>query len=334
MSSSLYIDRKGITLKMQNDALLFYECNERIATIPLAPIDRIYLYGDVTLTASILAKLGELGIGVICLSGRKHLPTLLMSCPHNDAKMRISQYKLSLDPIFCLQFAKKIIKLKLINQKNFIKIVLDKNSLRHGDITKIFNEIDLLIKKIPNQETLASLRGLEGRCATLYFQTLQYYLPSHLNFRGRNRQPPRDPFNAGLSLGYTLLQSQIVLSLYGCGLDPFIGFYHQIDFGRESLACDLIELFRVLYDQWLIDCFKQKILRVEDFSTTPNGCFLGKAGRIRFYTEFEHGKETWNTLITQSCQEVARVVRQLEVNSDFNTILEGFYLNQLSTLQN
>ncbi|MBF4102499.1 hypothetical protein INT80_05455 [Gallibacterium anatis] len=28
--------------------------------MPLAPIDRIYLYGDVTLTATILAKLGEI----------------------------------------------------------------------------------------------------------------------------------------------------------------------------------------------------------------------------------------------------------------------------------
>lgn len=42
MSNSLYIDRKGITLKLQNGALLFYENNERIATVPLAPIDRIY----------------------------------------------------------------------------------------------------------------------------------------------------------------------------------------------------------------------------------------------------------------------------------------------------
>jgi CRISPR-associated protein Cas1 len=41
-----------------------------------------------------------------------------------------------------------------------------------------------------------------------------------------------------LSLSYTLLHAEAVLALYGAGLDPFVGFYHALDFGRESLACD------------------------------------------------------------------------------------------------
>ncbi len=45
------------------------------------------------------------------------------------------------------------------------------------------------------------------------------------------------------------------LGLYGSGLDPYIGFYHQLDYSRESLACDVVELFRGLYDAWSVDCF-------------------------------------------------------------------------------
>ncbi|MBF4102501.1 CRISPR-associated endonuclease Cas1 [Gallibacterium anatis] len=45
------------------------------------------------------------------------------------------------------------------------------------------------------------------------------------------------------------------MGLYGSGLDPYIGFYHQLDYSRESLACDVVELFRGLYDAWSVDCF-------------------------------------------------------------------------------
>ena len=41
--SSLYIDRKGTEIKLSGEALVCYENGERIGTIPLAPIERIYL---------------------------------------------------------------------------------------------------------------------------------------------------------------------------------------------------------------------------------------------------------------------------------------------------
>lgn len=106
--SSLYIDRKGTALKLSGEALVCYENNERIGTIPLAPIERIYLKGDVTLQASLLAQLGERNIGVICLSGRKNIPSLFLAQPHNDAERRLAQYGLANDDAFCLAFAKKL----------------------------------------------------------------------------------------------------------------------------------------------------------------------------------------------------------------------------------
>ena len=82
--SSLYIDRKGTEIKLNGEALVCYENGERVGTIPLAPIERIYLKSDVTVQASLLAKLGEKGIGIIFLSGRKNTPTLFLAQPHNE----------------------------------------------------------------------------------------------------------------------------------------------------------------------------------------------------------------------------------------------------------
>jgi CRISPR-associated protein Cas1 len=38
-----------------------------------------------------------------------------------------------------------------------------------------------------------------------------------------------------------LLHFEAVRMAHAAGLDPLLGFYHRPAFGRESLACDLIE---------------------------------------------------------------------------------------------
>lgn len=291
--SSLYINRKGTEIKLSGEALVCYENGERVGTIPLAPIERIYLKSDVTVQASLLAKLGERGIGIIFLSGRKNTPTLFLSKPHNDAFRRLNQYELARNEPFCLAFAKKLMLLKCVTQKNWLwqashartdkKMVLEEKAV----------ELDGLIAKINHQTSIASLRGIEGRAASVYFTALSLYLPPALRFEGRNRRPPRDPFNAVLSLTYTLVHSEAVLAIYGAGLDPYIGFYHALDFGRESLACDLIEPLRPLIDNWCLGLFRQEILREEYFSNTQEGCSLGKTGRVKFYQTYEKAVSNW-----------------------------------------
>lgn len=308
--SSLYIDRKGATLKLDNNALICYKNGQRIGTIPLAPVERIYIKGDVTLQASLLAKLGERGIGIICLSGRKNTPTLFMNKPHNDAARRIAQYQLSQNEQFCLTFAKKLIQFKLSTQKDWLWQAANKRIDKTIYLAPKAKEIKELINKTCLQTNLASLRGIEGKAAFHYFAALSAYLPNSLHFQGRNRRPPKDPFNAVLSLTYTLLHSEVVLASYGAGIDPYIGFYHSLDFGRESLACDLIEPLRPLADNWLLGCFRQQVLREEHFSTTNEGCLLGKTGRVNFYIEYEKQVEIWRKILTQNCQDLSFILKQ------------------------
>lgn len=93
-------------------------------------------------------------------------------------------------------------------------------------------------------------------------------LPPALGFTGRNRRPPRDPANACLSLGYTLLHAEAVTAAQAAGLDPLLGFYHRPAFGRESLASDLIEPLRAEVDAWVAALFRDRALR-EDHFTRP-----------------------------------------------------------------
>ena len=46
---------------------------------------------------------------------------------------------------------------------------------------------------------------------------------------GRNRRPPRDPVNAMLSLGYSLLAKDLTVACYAVGFDPYVGIRSNLD---------------------------------------------------------------------------------------------------------
>jgi len=309
--TSLYVDRRGVTLKADGEALVFYENGERVGTVPLAPLSRVFLRGDVTLSSSLLGKLGERGIGVVVLSGRKAEPTMLLGRPHNDAARRVAQYRLSLDANFCLRFSRAIVEAKLMAQAAFLAERRDVELQPRYLLTLSLRRLDGAIAAVDAQASAASLRGLEGAGAAAYFEGFRDLLPERLKFHSRNRRPPKDPVNAVLSLGYTLLHAEAVLALYGAGLDPFIGFYHAMDFGRESLACDVVEPLRVEVDRHALMLFRTEKLRVDDFSQTDGACLLGKAGRTRFYAEWEPVAERLRKQLGESVADVATAIGQM-----------------------
>ncbi len=303
--TSLYVDRRGVTLKADGEALVFYENGERVGTVPFAPLTRVFLRGDITLSSSLLGKLGERGIGVVILSGRKAEPTMLLGRPHNDAARRVAQYRLSQDKAFCLHFARGIVASKMCAQAAFLAERRDVEPQSRYMLTRSLTRIEKAINETGNQASFAALRGLEGAAAAAYFEGLGELFPERLHFSTRNRRPPKDPVNAVLSLGYTLLHSEAVLALYSAGFDPFIGFFHTIDFGRESLACDIVEPLRTEVDRHTFKLFRSEILRPEDFSNIDGGCFLGKAGRARFYAEWETLAERLRKQLNEAMNDLA-----------------------------
>jgi CRISPR-associated protein Cas1 len=306
--SSLYVDRKNVELKADGEALVFSENGERTGTVPMHPLSRVFLRGDVKLSSSLLGKLGEHGIGVIILSGRKGTPSLLLGRPHNDAARRINQYRLSLDADYCLRFSRAIVTAKLTGQLEFIRERKDASPMHRYPLNLCERRIENVIGQIDEQQSIAALRGQEGAAAAFYFEALGEIIPAKLNFHCRNRRPPRDPVNAMLSLTYTLLHAEAVLALHGAGLDPFIGFYHALDFGRESLACDVIEALRPQADRFVLALFRQETLSADDFSDTAAGCLLGKAGRGRYYAAYETQAEHFRRELDHAVLDIAAAI--------------------------
>lgn len=314
--TTLYVDRKGVSLRVDANTLVFEEAGARVGCVPLSPLERVILRGDVTLQASALGRLGELGIGVVVLSGRKAEPTLLMSRPHNDARRRLLQWQRAQDPDFRLGIARELLQRKLQAQQRLLLERAEADLMHRYELRTAASRVASSVKALESAEGLAALRGIEGAAAQAYFAGYQSLFAPSLNFSGRNRRPPRDPVNAVLSLGYTLLHAEAVLQAYAAGLDPFVGFLHDVDFGRESLACDLVEPQRAGVDRLVLRLFRERTLLPEHFRTVQDACLLGKAGREHFYRAWEPAVEGLRQALRTTCAALVQAIEAVPPAAD------------------
>ncbi len=286
---TLYIDRRGIDLSLDGRQLLLREPGRPPSHVPLSHLERIVLRGRATLGSRLLGALSEQGIAMVIINPR--WPGRSLSLPvraHKDAARRLAQYQRSLDEDWKARIAAIIVARKIRGQRNLLTKALARRPDQRHELTKgrrfLSQRLSHLGKQALNRETL---RGIEGAAALAYFKAYGSLFPASLDFTGRNRRPPRDPVNVCLSLAYTLLNADAVLAIQSAGLDPMLGFYHDTAYGRDSLACDVIEPLRPAIDEWVWGLFRERSLRVDHFSPQQGACLLQKAGRKVFYTEWE-----------------------------------------------
>ena len=78
-----------------------------------------------------------------------------------------------------------------------------------------------------------------------------------------------DEINALLNYGYAVLESMIRKTINSIGLDPSIGYLHDIAPSKHPLVYDLQELFRYVIDYSVIELLETKPKK-SDFIVTEN----------------------------------------------------------------
>lgn len=124
-----------------------------------------------------------------------------------------------------------------------------------------------MMEKIVQAEGIEQLMGFEGQAAAHYFQVFpELIIRSEIQMQGRSRRPPRDPVNAALSFGYSILTRIMESAVLTVGLDPYTGFLHQARPNLPAMVLDLIEEFRpVIVDSLVLRLFNKGQLKVGDF---------------------------------------------------------------------
>lgn len=118
--STLYIDRNNVELHYDNQTLVVYEDDKLITRILLVAINRLFIYGDVNINSKLINRLSDNKIGIVFIGGRSREPKMFFNSPHNDARIRINQYRCSLDQDFCIEFSQRIIQEKINSQQNIL----------------------------------------------------------------------------------------------------------------------------------------------------------------------------------------------------------------------
>ncbi|MCX7770465.1 MAG: CRISPR-associated endonuclease Cas1 [Proteobacteria bacterium] len=283
---TLFIDRKDLYVKLDGNTLAFYVNGKKEGSVPITPLKRVVIVGNITLEANVLSKLASENISVIFLSGKNlRFCGMLHGSLHNNAIIRIRQYEKS-KTSFAREFALNIVTHKIRNQINFLKDLIELRQDLRSEFISTIKVMEGIEKNIfERKPDIESLRGYEGSSASAYFSAFTKIFPPSLNFEGRNKRPPQDPVNAMLSLCYTILHFEMVREIELNGLDPTVGFYHSFEYGRESLACDFVEPFRIEADRFVWELFRTRQFTQEDFTYEEegSGCYLKKAGRAKFY---------------------------------------------------
>lgn len=307
---AIYVDRRDADLDFDAGALAVRLADGTLTRIPLAGAERVVVRRAGRISLRLLASLGERGVGLLVLGGRKGEPRAhLLGAPHGDAIVRLGQFALAAEPVRALTVARFAVRGKLGGHVDFLRRAVTERPDRRKALNEAVSEIEALAARLGGVATVDVLRGLEGAAAASFYRGFVPLFPDALHFAGRNRRPPRDPVNACLSLAYTLLHAEAVRAAWVAGLDPFVGFLHAPVPGRESLAADLLELCRPAADGWVWHLFRTRTLRLDHFTTADGACLLGKAGRAAFYESYETVAKTERRRLRHAAALIARAAR-------------------------
>lgn len=155
-----------------------------------------------------------------------------------NSPLRIAQYRAFFDPEQRLNLARGFVLGKLAN----LRITLVRKARRNEQpkLKKAIERLKAAERSNKTATTLDAVRGHEGEGSTAYFPVLNELLLSSgktqegFSFEKRVRRPPKDPVNALLSFGYTLLSNDLMTAVNIVGFDPYIGYLHAEKYGRPA----------------------------------------------------------------------------------------------------
>lgn len=263
---AVYIISNFGKLSKKGDTLIF-ECKDYTSTIFPFRTEELVFVGKVDITAAALSVIMRHQIDTVFLSSNGKFNGKLTFSEKKNVFLRIKQYKMLENNDARLNFSKQIASCKLKNQITYLYRMNRKNKMDSDIISNAISKMKTLLPYIEQATDIQQIRGYEGIGAKSYFSAFgKDIIQDWAVFKGRSRNPPRDNVNAVLSFLYTLLYQRVDATIEAEDLDPYIGMYHELDYGKRTLSFDLMEEFRVpIVDTVTISLFNLGILDKDDF---------------------------------------------------------------------
>jgi len=213
---------------------LFCKRDDGVVSVPIEDITIIILETpQATITSSLLAELQEQNVVLITCNG-KHMPNgmLLPLLPHSRVS-EVAFLQNQWSSPFRKRCWQKIVKAKINNQARSLEI-----SGRKSVST---------LRQMARRVQSGDPKNREAQAAREYWSSLM----GDGFVRGAT-----DFANNALNYGYMVLRAVVARSLVSYGLLPCFGLHHDNNLNAFNLADDILEPFRPMVDQAVMNILK------------------------------------------------------------------------------
>ena len=297
-SRPLYVNTQGLRVGKSGSVLRIKEQAKLVQEARINEICQVNLMGNIQITTQAVQGLCQSGVPICYFSQGGWFYGVTTGMNTKNVMLRRSQFVLADQQWFCLRLARSLVGGKIRNQRT----MLLRNHIEPSPVD--LRTMKRLVMEAENADSFEELLGLEGYGARIYFSQFPGMVKrdeehgpgeAELNFHfgARNRRPPRDPINALLSYGYSLLAKDFTVACYAVGFDPMVGFFHQPRHGRPALSLDLMEPFRpLIVDSALLSAVNTRMVTAKDFVTAGKAVSMTANGRKGFLRAYEARMDT------------------------------------------
>ena len=267
--------------------------------MPFEKLEAVFCFSYAGCSPALMGKLCESGIALNFISPQGRFMGRLQGNVRGNVLLRIAQIKLFDDVNEKkLMLIRNTVAARLANCCGVLK-----RSLRDypemdidGAVSDCISRLAEYAETIFNYDDKLEILGLEESAAKAYFNIFDRMLvKQRVDFRMayRTKHPPLDRINAVLSFLYTIHICDFAAALESVGLDSYVGYYHELRPGRNSLACDLAEETVCIIERFAITVINLRQIKPEDFETQVSGAvMLTNVGREKVLKLWQEKKRS------------------------------------------
>ena len=280
-----YIFTSGILKRKDNT--IFIENKEGKKPIPIEDIDQIFVFGEVDFNTKFLNFIAQNKICIHIFNYYGYYSGTFYPRETNvSGFITINQAKHYLDNEKRLKLASLFIKGAIHNIK--------RNLEKREGIEKEIDLIENYQKSVDKVDKISELMAIEGNVRKIYYKCFEKI--TNWEFERRTIQPPKNPLNALISFGNSLVYSVVLKEIYHTPLNPSISFLHEPSERRFSLSLDISEIFKpIISDKLILRLINNKVITEKHFEKSLEGIYLNEEGKKIFVKEFDEQLE--NTIL-------------------------------------
>jgi len=326
-TQKIVLNGHGSYLGLQKGCFIVRDREGNIQKYPMfeSEIGEIIITSGNFISSSVLASCGFWNIPLTVMT-KTFKPIAVLRSLDDDSyiKTRLAQYE-AFKNGKAITIAKEIVYSKIQSQN----VVLRKYGLEQHDLMMVKAKIQSL-----NSNSLKDVRKrllpIEGKSSEHYFNEIFKLFPKSLRIEKRKGFKAYDGINNTFNLAYTLLRYRVHSAILKAHLEPFLGFVHAEAHSKPLLVCDLMEIYRSLIDNFVIEF--SETLKPNDFILKSEWFSVNKLGkrqvlnrektkeltqRLNDYFEkkveiprIKHGnKQTIETLINEEAMLLGKYLR-------------------------